>query len=122
MPKLLFRLANVPEQEIEEVCHVLEQNDIDFYHTEEGRWKLGVNAIWVRDEQTYARARDLINTYQRTLQQGIVDKIENNQYQPLGFIQGLYYGFKQRPAAMLITLISVMIVLLFVLLPFFSVF
>ncbi len=122
MPKLLFRLANVPEQEIEEVCQLLEQNEIAFYHTEEGRWKLGVNAIWVSDEQTHVQARQLIDDYQTNLQQGIADRIKNDNYQPLGFLQGLYYGFKQRPAAMLVTLVSVMIVLLFVLLPFFSVF
>lgn len=122
MAKLLFRLANVPEPEIEQVCQLLAEHEIAFYQTEAGRWQLGVDALWVRDEETFQQARPLIDQFQADLQSDIADKIQQQQYQPLSFMQGIYYGFKQRPAAMLITVVSIVIVLLFVLMPFFSVF
>lgn len=122
MARLLFRLANVPESEAEDIRQLLEENQILFYQTEAGRWQLGVDAIWVTDEDTYVAARELINQYQQGLQRDINEQIENQQYQSLGFWQGIYYGFKERPGAMLITVISILIVLMFVLMPFFSVF
>ena len=122
MARLLFRLANVPETEAEEIRQLLEENQILFYQTEAGRWQLGVDAIWVTDEDTYVEARELINQYQQGLQRDINEQIENQQYRSLSFWQGIFYGFKERPGAMLITVVSILIVLMFVLVPFFSVF
>lgn len=122
MAKLLFQLANVPEQEVEDVCQLLESKEIQFYQTEAGRWKLGVDALWVVDEESYINARQLIDEYQAELHRNIAEKTLSNAYQPLSFTQGLYYGFKQRPLGMIATVLSIAIVLLFVLVPFFSVF
>ena len=60
----LFRLRNVPDDEAEEVRHLLADNDIDFYETPPGNWGVGMPAIWLRDDDRLDDARALIDAYQ----------------------------------------------------------
>ncbi|MDT8383325.1 MAG: DUF6164 family protein [Gammaproteobacteria bacterium] len=71
MPALVFSLRNVPEDEADEVRALLSGNDIEFYETSAGNWGISTPAIWLRDEQQFAHARELIDQYQaqRTRQQ-----------------------------------------------------
>lgn len=64
MAKLLFRLRNVPEDEIEEVQTLLNEHQIDFYETSAGNWGISMPALWVRDETQYPQARALLDAYQ----------------------------------------------------------
>lgn len=65
MAVLLFRLANVPEDEAEDVRQLLRDQDIYFYETHAGMWRVGLDAIWLPDESHLEQARALIATYQQ---------------------------------------------------------
>lgn len=71
MPALLFSLRNVPDDEAEEVRALLTGHDIEYYETSAGNWGISTPGIWLRDEQQFAHARELIDQYQtqRSLQQ-----------------------------------------------------
>lgn len=64
MPKLLFRLRNVPEDEAQEVRELLFDNNLDFYETSAGNWGISLPGIWLADASDYPRARELLDIYQ----------------------------------------------------------
>ncbi|MBX3628884.1 MAG: hypothetical protein KF908_03020 [Nitrosomonas sp.] len=63
--KILFRLNNVPDDEAEDVRMLLTDNDIDYYETSAGNWGVSMPAIWLKDADDYARARSLLDDYQK---------------------------------------------------------
>jgi hypothetical protein len=65
MSKLLFRLRNVPDDEAQDVCDLLEQNEIAYFETSAGNWGISLPAIWLHDAQQFERARELIDDYQQ---------------------------------------------------------
>jgi hypothetical protein len=70
MPVKLFKLRNVPDDEAEDVRHLLTDHDIDFYETYAGGWGISMPAIWLQDADQLAQAIALIEEYQnkRTVQ------------------------------------------------------
>ena len=64
MPHQLLSLRNVPEDEADQVRRLLEAHGIDYYETPASLWGVSGGAIWLRDDQPVARARDLMNDYQ----------------------------------------------------------
>lgn len=64
MAKLLFKLRNVPEDELDDVLALLEENRIDFYETEPGNWGISLPALWIQDDSQFDAARALIEQYQ----------------------------------------------------------
>ena len=65
MAKLLFRLNGVNEDEAEDVRTLLQDAGIEFYETDEGRWRISVAAIWLRHNDDYEQARGLLDQYQQ---------------------------------------------------------
>jgi len=80
MAKLLFRLNDVPEDEINAVRSLLEQQDFDTYETDSGRWGISVAAIWLRNEDQYEEAHAIIEEYQ---QERLADARQNDVHQTL---------------------------------------
>lgn len=64
MAVLLFNLHNVPQDEADEVRQLLQENRLDTYETTSGRWKSGVAAIWLADQNQLPQARALLDAYQ----------------------------------------------------------
>lgn len=64
MATLLVNLRNVPDDEVDEVRHVLTAHLIDFYETPPGRWGISAGGIWVRDDSQLEEARRLMAEYQ----------------------------------------------------------
>ncbi len=64
MPHQLLNLRNVPEDEADQVRRLLEDNRIDYYETPASRWGVSAGAIWLRDDEPVARARDLLDEFQ----------------------------------------------------------
>lgn len=62
---LLFKLNNVPDDEAEDLRQLLRDQDIYFYETNAGMWRVGLDAIWLPDESHLQQARALIDAYQR---------------------------------------------------------
>ncbi len=67
MPVKLFKLRNVPDDEAEDVRHLLADHDIDFYETHAGGWGISMPAIWLQDADQLAQATALIDEYQKKL-------------------------------------------------------
>lgn len=65
MATLLFKLNQVPDDEAEDIRKLLDNGGFDVYETSAGFFGLGVAAIWLRDPNDIARARELIEGYQQ---------------------------------------------------------
>ena len=64
MAQLLFKLHQVPEDEAEEVRHLLSEHAIATYETQAGFWGLGVAAIWLVNVEQLEFAKGLLADYQ----------------------------------------------------------
>jgi hypothetical protein len=65
MAALLFRLAQVPEDEHQDIRQLLDDGGFDVYETSAGLFGLGVAAIWLRDRDQLAQAQAVIDDYQK---------------------------------------------------------
>lgn len=65
MPRLLLNLRNVPEDEIDEVRSLMDEHGIECYDTPPGPFGITAGGIWLKDPDDYARARELMDDYQR---------------------------------------------------------
>ncbi len=71
MPKQVFNLRNVPDDEAAEVRALLEENGIEFYETDPGNWGISAGGLWLRDERRFREARALIDEYEQQRQQRV---------------------------------------------------
>ncbi|MCC6915708.1 DUF6164 family protein [Nitrosomonas sp.] len=97
MAKLLFRLRNVPEDEIEEVHALLNEHQIDFYETSAGNWGISMPALWVRDEIQYPQARALLDAYQAD--RSVRIRAEYARLKQAGRHQTVFSRFRENPFA-----------------------
>ncbi len=65
MPRLLFNLRGVPEDEADDVRELLTEQDIDFYETSAGNWGVSMPALWLRNDADLEKARYALNQYQQ---------------------------------------------------------
>jgi len=114
MAKLLFRLNGVNEDEAEEVRALLHDAGVEFYETNEGRWRISVAAIWLRQNEDYESARALLDDYQQQRLQRV------RKQQQAGETQGMLKRWLEQPAELVMTLIAVLLVLGLTLWPFLS--
>lgn len=118
MAKLLFKLNNVPEDEADEIRQLLDQNEVDYYETTAGNWGLSFAAIWLKNEDDYSSANELIEQYQEQRYQQAVENrktlIDNGQQTTR------WQSFSQRPILTSLVVIFVVAVLYFSIMPFFS--
>ncbi len=116
MAILLFKLNNVPDDEAMDIRELLKENDIYFYETHAGMWRLGVDAIWLVDQEAAEPARDLIRAYQaeRTANQKKVyaELVEQGQ------APTLWQNFCRSPLRFVMLIIAVFFVLTVTLAPF----
>jgi type III secretory pathway lipoprotein EscJ len=116
MAKLLFRLTQVPDDEANDIRELLSTHNLDCYETEEGRWRVGIAAIWLKDETRFAEARALIDAYQ---QQRYANSQQNLATQDkLPFLQQLWLQLASHPLQFIMAVIALLFVLLVSLAPF----
>jgi len=65
MAKLVFRLKDVPEEEVESVRRLLDEHGLEYYETHAGNWGISVAGIWIDDDERHAEARELIDAFQK---------------------------------------------------------
>jgi len=116
MATLLFKLQNVPDDEATDVRELLSENNIYFYETHAGFWRLGVDALWLPDDTQLEKARELLRHYQQeraSRQQKIyADLVEQGQ------APTLWQNFLTSPLRFVILMIAVFFVLTLTLAPF----
>lgn len=64
MVRLLFKLAQVPADEAQEIRELLDDNQIRYYETDAGFFRVGLDAIWLADDSQEEQARGLLRAYQ----------------------------------------------------------
>lgn len=116
MAILLFKLNNVPDDEAMDIRELLAANEIYFYETHAGMWRLGVDAIWLTDATHEAQARELIKAYQaeRTANQQRVyaELVEQGQ------APTLWQNFCASPLRFVLLVVAVLLVLSLTFAPF----
>lgn len=111
MAKLIFRLNHVPEPEADAVRSLLDEHDIEFYETHEGRWGLSVAAIWLKDNNDFSEARALIDEFQKQHTAKMRD--EFNSEKAAGRVPTMWAILRTRPL-MFILYWALIIFILFV--------
>lgn len=63
MTHLLYRLNQLPEDEILDIRQLLEEAEIEFYETSSGNWGISLAAIWLPDDSQLDDAKGLLENY-----------------------------------------------------------
>lgn len=61
----LFNLRDVPECEADGIRNLLEEHHIEYYETPGSGWGISAPCIWLQEEADLARAKVLLEAYQR---------------------------------------------------------
>lgn len=116
MARLLFKLAQVPDDEASEIRALLDEHSIIFYETHAGFWRVGLEAIWLPNSEQEQQARELIRTYQQTR---LAEQRDiHAQLAEQGDIPSLWQRVKAHPVRALGLLLAISFVLALTLLPF----
>ncbi len=118
MSKLLFRLKDVPDDEANDIRELLNHHEMDCYETDDGRWRIGVAAIWLKDDKQFDTARALIDEYQ--MQRYARSQEEQQALQEQGVNTSLLHSFLERPLTFLMIVLIVAVVLFISIYPFLA--
>ncbi|GMR08829.1 MAG: DUF6164 family protein [Gammaproteobacteria bacterium] len=118
MPRQIFRLRGVPDDEATEIRALLTENEIEYYETDAGNWGISMPAIWLRDEQQYQQARALIDKYQQHRQVRIHG--EYDQLQKEGNNRSIVDSVIENPVRFIVYLIIILVIVYFSIKPFTS--
>ena len=118
MAKILFRLRQVPEDEADEVRHLLDQNAVDWYETSAGKFQISFPAIWVRDDADEPTARLLIENYQQERRERM--RAVRAERLASGEVETFLGRIMSNPLPVLLTLIFVAFILYVTIKPFIS--
>lgn len=113
MARLLFRLNDVPEDEIDAVREILKTHDVDVYETDSGKWGISVAAIWLRNDEEFEYARALIGEYQQERQA----RVQSEAVQ-----QTFLERCQQRPLDCLLIACAILAILALTVWPFLTAF
>jgi hypothetical protein len=116
MPKLLFRLNGVPDDEAHDIRELLTTHRIDFYETDAGRWGISVAGVWLRDEEQLDTAKQLIDHYQAERTQRVRAEYDNLRSE--GRHETLMARFLGDPVRFLVYAAIILVILYFSLAPF----
>lgn len=116
MTKLLFKLHNVPDDEINDVRELFNTDDFETYETDKGRWGIGLSAIWLRNDAQYDDAKALLNKYQQQRYENAQE--DRDKLGELNLTQGFFVKLKQDPEQFFMSLLALAIVLGVTIYPF----
>ena len=112
----LMSLRNVPDDELNEICSLLDENDISHYETPPSNWLISAGAIWLNENAQLEQARTLLNDYQqKRSQQARSEYIERKQK---GELEGIFDRLLQNPVQFIIYLAFIIFILYFSVKPF----
>lgn len=116
MAQLLINTRGATEEEVTGMEAVLEERGIACYRTDAGRWRLGVDALWVTRDQDYDEARALVDQFQEAFSRERREHWQQLQAQGQAptFIQHLL----ARPLKVGLALVAIVVVATISLLPF----
>lgn len=118
MPHLLFKLNGVPEDELIDVRRLLDENHIEYYETDAGRFGISLAAIWLRDDGEIERAQQLLHNYQQERYRQAREDYEQQQRD--GTAETMLQRAMRQPLRTLIFLAVILVIVYFSIMPFFA--
>ncbi len=118
MPELLFNLKNVPEDEYQEVCELLQENDIHYYQTHKGFWGLGTEAIWLKSDEQLMDAKTLLHGYMVERQKKAQENHQTDIEQ--GNVRTLFSTFKDQPMMFVLYTLAILVLVILTVSPFLA--
>ncbi len=116
MARLLFKLAQVPDDEALEIRALLDEHQIHYYETDAGFFRVGLDAIWLANGEQEEHAKELIRMYQteRSVrqQQNYVQLVEAGQ------VPGVWQRFCAQPIRFIALVVAIIFVAGLTLVPF----
>lgn len=116
MPALLMSLREVPADEYDDVCALLDRHALEHYRTEPSRWGISHGALWLVDEAALPRAKQLLADYQA--ERGQRARQDFADAKARGEVPTLLESFLQRPVLRLAQWFGLLAALALSLLPF----
>ena len=117
MPHLLFKLNSVPEDELIDVRRLLEENDINFYETDAGRFGFSLAAIWLPDSVDPEPATELLDRYKEQRYQQAREIYQQQQRD--GTAETFLRKALCSPIRTMVVIAAIVVVLYFSVMPFF---
>ena len=116
MTKRLYSLRDVPEDEIQELKELLQQQNIDFYETAPGNWGISAGALWLRNDEQFEKAQQLMAQYHT--QRANKAKVEHELLVKQGKASTLLENFKRAPLQLLFYIAFILFILYVSIKPF----
>ncbi|CEP38027.1 MULTISPECIES: DUF6164 family protein [Halomonadaceae] len=116
MAELLFRLRHVTDEEAMEVRDLLAAHGFDTYETQAGFFRLGVDAIWLRNPHQHDAAIAALEAYQ-------AERLERVQREHQAVVERgeqmtLWKRLAAHPLQVVLVLLAVTLIVALTLLPF----
>jgi len=118
MAKLVFKLKDVPEEEVIAVRHLLDEHGFEYYETHAGNWGISVAGVWVNDDERYCEARELIDAFQKEHAKQM--RAAYQEQCDSGEAETTLQHFMQNPLRFILYLLFALLVGYFSLSPFFK--
>lgn len=116
MARLLFKLAQVPDDEAQEIRALLDEHQIQYYETDAGFFRVGLDAIWLADGAQEEHARELIREYQA---ERVIRQRQNYaQLVEAGQAPGVWQHFCAQPIRFIASALAIVFVAGLTLIPF----
>lgn len=112
MAKLLFKLNGVTDEEANFVRARLDEAEVDYYETTEGRFGISLAAIWIRNEDDYPAARELLDDIQ-------ADWLEEVRQHP---VQTTGERFLEHPTRFILSIVAIVAIASLTVIPFLDAF
>lgn len=109
MSKLLLNLRHVPDDEADEVRALLQEQGIEFYETQAGRWRMSLSGIWVQNDADFARAREHFDAYQKARTERM--RSEHAQARERGEMPTLVDNLRSNPVGVIFSAIVIVALL-----------
>lgn len=116
MARLLFKLAQVPDDEAHEIRALLDEHQIHYYETDAGLFRVGLDAIWLADGTQEERARELIREYQA--ERAVRQQQNYAQLVEAGQVPSVWQYFCAQPIRFIAVALAIMFVAGLTLIPF----
>lgn len=115
LPKLLLNLRNVPDDEAHEVLELMHEHRIDSYEIPPGPFGITAGSIWLKHEDDYSRARELMDEYQAERTRRV--RAEHEQARREGRADSMWSAMRRHPVRMLVYAAVSIIILMFFFAP-----